>query len=61
MADGSTKTPEPDGNGRPGRRTGVGLRTRITLPLLLPVLGLLLGRLTRGPPMTSKLLPIGKP
>ncbi len=41
MAGGSTRTVERGNNGHPGRRKGIGLRVRITLPLLLPVLGLL--------------------
>jgi hypothetical protein len=41
MAGGSTRTVEPGNNGHPGRRKGIGLRGRITLPMLLQVLGLL--------------------
>ena len=41
MAGGSTRTAEPGINGHPGRREDIGLRVRITLPMLLPVLGLL--------------------
>jgi hypothetical protein len=41
MAGGSTRTVEPGNNGHPGRRKGIGLRVRITLPMLRPMLGLL--------------------